>query len=88
MPQTTACTVPAGQLLGPATSTLIDGNLVVGGRALDPSIAQVRIHWSDGWDQTVPVVDTFYFAQRPGSSVSAISFTGLDANGDTPAQHP
>ena len=82
LPQSTACTEPVGKILGPSTGTVVDGSTIIGGRVLDQTVTQVRIHWSDGLDQIISVVDGFYLVQRSGSSATVVSFIGLDANGN------
>jgi hypothetical protein len=78
----------ANQILGPLASAVGIGDTVIGGRILSNAVVRVHIHWSDGVDQIVPVVDGFYFAHRPSTSASATSFTALDAQGNVLAQQP
>jgi hypothetical protein len=62
--------------------TVVEGDRVISGRPLNEAIVAVRIRWSDGLEQQIPVEYGFYFARRPGSTATVESIIGLDVDGN------
>jgi hypothetical protein len=71
------CTDPTNQTVGPAASAAFDSVTFAGGRVFDPAVTAVIVQWSDGQHQTAPVVEGFYFVERPSTAVSVTTVSGL-----------
>jgi hypothetical protein len=56
------------QTISPPLIISVNNTTVAGGIVLDPIIKEIRIDWSDGWQESVPVLNGFYFVQRPGNN--------------------
>lgn len=75
------------EMIAPIVSTNVAGDRVISGRIHHDDIVHVRVQWTDGLVQTVPVLEgSFFFARRPtlsGVSLRSEAITGLDSHGNS-----
>ncbi|MCC6192584.1 MAG: hypothetical protein IT318_26460 [Anaerolineales bacterium] len=74
------CTDGVDQPVGPAASAIFDSATFAGGRVFDPAITAVVVVWSDGQQQTAPVVEGFYFAERESTTATVAVVTGVGSS--------